>query len=270
MQINNKSTSPIGVFDSGLGGLTVLKALQKTLPNESFIYFGDTAHVPYGTKSDETVQMYSKKIAEFLLKQDVKLIVIACNTASAVALNSLKKMFEIPIIGVVEPAIESALLATKSNVIGIIGTRTTINSKAYPNRIKELNTAIETVGESCPLFVPLIEEGWAETETAKHIAETYLSKILKTNMDTLVLGCTHYPIMKNIIQSVVSSNVTLISSDETVSESVKTYLIQNNLENTTFRPFEKYYVTDVPQQFEILGSRFLGKKLTNIEHITIL
>lgn len=265
------AAGPIGVFDSGLGGLTVLKALEKILPNESLIYFGDTAHLPYGSKSADTVITYSHNITEFLLEHKVKSVVIACNTASSLALEKMKETFDIPIFDVVSPSVEHSIKKTKSNKVGIIGTLATINSKAYENYFKAMDSSIQTTSISCPLFVPLIEEGWADTDVARGVAEIYLQDLIETDIDTLILGCTHYPIMENMIRSVLSSTIQLILSGDAVGRQIKQYLEKFKLTNPNGKSKEElFFVTDFPQKFDELGSRFLGRKLTGVKHISIL
>lgn len=263
--INNQ---PIGVFDSGLGGLTVLKALEKQFPKESFIYFGDTAHVPYGSKSIETIQNYSNQITKFLLKHNVKLIVIACNTASSVASQILRQDFDIPIFEVVSPSVEEAIAHHDEGEIGIIGTQSTISSNSYIQKFKNLAPHIKTKQQACPLFVPLIEENWCNTRTAKEIARIYLEPFITHPVDVLVLGCTHYPMMEKIIQSVVGNSVKLISSGPAVAKVVQKYLIDNKIQSKGPRS-ESFFVTDFPQKFDELGSQFLGRHLTNIQHIKL-
>jgi len=264
---NNQS---IGVFDSGLGGLTVLNSLETQLPNESFIYFGDTAHVPYGSKSIETVQSYSNQITQFLLNHDVKLIVIACNTASSVASKLLRKNFDIPIFGVVTPSVKQAISYHRNGEIGIIGTQSTIASNSYVEKFTTLAPHIKTVQKACPLFVPLIEENWAKTDIAKDIAKIYLEQFTMHHLDALVLGCTHYPIMETIIQSIVGDSVKLVSSGPAVSTEVKKFLIENNIQNDCSNPkIEAFFVTDFPLKFDELGSQFLGRALTNVNHIKL-
>ena len=267
MSINNQS---IGIFDSGLGGLTVLKALEKQLPNESFIYFGDTAHVPYGSKSVETVQNYSNQITQFLLQHNVKLIVIACNTASSVATQILRENFDVPIFGVVGPSVEEAITHHNKVEVGIIGTQSTIASNSYVQKFKELAPHIKINQQACPLFVPLIEENWYNTKTAKDVALIYLEPFIIHPVDVLVLGCTHYPMMEKLIQSVVGDSVKLISSGPAVAKIVKKYLIDNKIQNQrTNSHSEAFFVTDFPQKFDELGSQFLGRRLTNIYHIKL-
>ncbi len=264
------NNNPIGVFDSGLGGLTVLKALEQKLPNESFIYFGDTAHVPYGTKSAETVIQYSEKITTFLIEHNVKMVVIACNTASSVAAQYLRSKFDVPIFGVVSPCVDSAVQVSINKNIGVIGTQSTISSNSYAHAFKEKDSTCNIYQKPCPLFVPLIEEGWANHKISIDTAMEYLDEFKNLNIDTLVLGCTHYPIMKKTIQSVVGRDVSLISSGDAIAKTVYQHLQNNQLmagENIT--PTESFYISDYPQKFNELGSQFLGRPLTNLQHIQL-
>jgi len=256
---------PIGVFDSGLGGLTVVKALKGIMPCENIIYFGDTAHIPYGTKSGETVTHYSHQITGFLSEKDVKLVVVACNTASALALPEIEQTFDIPMIGVIAPGAQAAVDATESGHIGVIGTISTISSGAYSLKIHNLNSDLTISGLACPLFVPLVEEGWTSGGVPKMIAETYLDYFKTNNVDTLILGCTHYPLLKKTIQSVLPPGVRLIDSSEAVSEAVAKLLhdkdkATNKDEDGTLT----CYVTDMPQKFEELGRRFLGESILDV------
>ena len=264
------NNNPIGVFDSGLGGLTVLKALKEKLPKESFIYFGDTAHVPYGTKSAESVINYSEKITTFLVKHNVKMVVIACNTASSVAAQHLRSKFNIPIFSVVSPCVDSAIQISKNKNIGVIGTQSTIASNSYVNAFKKKASAFNIYQKACPLFVPLIEEGWANHKIAFDISTEYLNSFKPLTIDTLVLGCTHYPIMKETIQSIIGEDVHLISSDDAVANTVHQNLQYQQImadENNT--PAESFYVSDFPQKFNEIGSQFLGRPLTNLQHIQL-
>ena len=271
MKINQLQNSPIGVFDSGLGGLTVLKSLEKILPNESFIYFGDTAHVPYGTKSADTVIKYSKNILDFFSQQHTKAVVIACNTASSVAYHALQKNYSIPLFDVVSPSVEFAIQESKTKNIGVIGTITTVSSKAYSQQFADKNAGFFVHEISCPLFVPIIEEGWANSNIAREIATTYCQGFENLNIDTLILGCTHYPIMADTIQSVLPTNVELVFSGETVGKKLSRYLNENKLISTLSSGSNtSFYVSDLPQKFDELGSRFFGRKLNNVTHIFLL
>tara|TARA_Y100000590_G_C15585814_1_gene964097 strand:+ start:391 stop:1203 length:813 start_codon:yes stop_codon:yes gene_type:complete len=264
-----KSNAPIGVFDSGLGGLTILKTLKNIFPNESFIYLGDTANVPYGNKSDDAVIKCSKKILDFFISKNTKAVIIACNTASSVAYHKLQKIYEMPIFDVVSPSVSYANKISKTQNICVIGTNSTINSNAYSNSFKQLNKNCSIIEISCPLFVPIIEEGWSNTKIAKLIAEKYLHKIKNSNIDTLILGCTHYPIMSKTIKDILNKNIQLISSGQTVGDALNIYLKKNNLESTNKKRFINFYVTDYPQKFNEIGGRFFGEKLNLIECINL-
>ena len=265
------NSSPIGVFDSGLGGLTVLKSLEKILPNESFIYLGDTAHVPYGNKSGKMVTLFSKQIMDFFLKYETKAVVIACNTASAVAFQYLKKIYDIPLFDVVSPSVEYSIKITKTQKIGVVGTYSTIQSGAYKRMFKNLGDTCTIQEISCPLFVPIIEEGWADSVIARDIAKIYLNDFTNSDIDTLILGCTHYPIMANTIQALLSNQIQLVYSGETVGHKLAEYLMKKNCENSLdVSRSVQFFVTDYPQKFNELGSRFLGRKLNNVTHISLL
>ncbi|MBC8174600.1 MAG: glutamate racemase [Candidatus Marinimicrobia bacterium] len=263
-------TSSIGVFDSGLGGLTVLQALKRQLPGESLIYFGDTARVPYGTKSAETVIHFSEQIVKFLLNRDVKMVVVACNTASSVALRKLQQMNEIPIIGVIEPGAKSAINTTQSNHIGVIGTTATIHSNSYTKVLKSINPEINVTEIPCPLFVPLVEEGWIDGSVPEMVAESYLAPFADKDVDTIILGCTHYPILKQTIKRVLPEGVSLIDSADAVSIEVKSKLQELNLLAVeTEKPHHlECFVTDLPQKFEELSRRFLGQDLPDVKLVT--
>jgi len=265
---------PLGVFDSGVGGLTVVKEIFCQLPNEKIIYFGDTARLPYGTKSKETVTRFATEIVNFLLKKKVKLIVVACNTASAYALNELKNKFKkIPIIGVIEPGTRAALEKTSTGRIGIIGTEGTIKSESYERTFKKLNScqgksSIKVFGHPCPLFVPLVEEGWLNKEVTYEIASEYLHPLKKEKIDVLLLGCTHYPLLHEVIQKTIGSKVKIIdSASETVKE-VKKILTEKRLFRTNkFLPRHKFYVSDAPEKFHSLSKHFLGPDYLKIAPI---
>ena len=262
--------SPIGIFDSGLGGLTVLKSLEKILPRETYIYFGDTAHVPYGSKSVDAVIHYSRNIMDFFLTHNTKAVVIACNTASAVAYPELSSHYDIPLFDVVIPSVMHSNHISKTRKIGIIGTRSTIFSGAYKRSFADLKSNCAVMEISCPLFVPLIEEGWAHTAVAVEVARTYLHAFKETEIDTLILGCTHYSIMANTIHGAIENSVQLVYSGETVGNKLLSYLEKNNLKNlSTDNGKTLFYVSDFPQKFDELGGRFLGRKLEKVNHISL-
>jgi glutamate racemase len=229
---NDDSGSPIGVFDSGVGGLTVVAALRHLLPHEEILYFGDTARVPYGGKSTETITRYSQEIVDLLLQRGCKLIVVACNTASALAVPTLKNVYKIPLQGVIEPGAAAAVKATHSGKIGIIGTKATIKSHAYHQAIHALNTTLTIFSQACPLLVPLIEEGWIEDSITDSILHRYLDPMLSQGIDTLVLGCTHYPLLKQRIATIVGHDITLVDSAENCAWDIQLLLREKKLENS--------------------------------------
>lgn len=261
---------PIGVFDSGIGGLTVVKELSRTLPYEDIIYLGDTARVPYGTKSESTVIRFSLENILFLLRQDVKIIVIACNTASSLALGVARRHFKIPIIGVISPGAKEAVYATKNRRVGIIATPATIKSRSYETEIKKLNSGIKVFSFATPLFVPLVEEGWFGEKATFDITEKYLTPLKKLNIDTLILGCTHYPLLKPVIRKVMGRNVTLIDSAQQVACEAREILNGEGMLNRKRRPQDVrhlFYVTDAPQNFVRVAKRFLPWSLRNVRKV---
>jgi len=261
-------TRPIGVFDSGLGGLTVVKALQKLLPKESIVYFGDTARVPYGNKSKELIIEYSNEITNFLIKSDAKIILVACNTASALALDFLMKNVSTPVLGVITPGAREAVKATRNKHIGIIGTVATVNSSAYENAIFDIDKSVITSTQACPLFVPLAEEGWLEGDVVEKIAAHYLTPLNKKEIDTLILGCTHYPLLKSVITAQLDENTILIDSSEAVAREVQIQLSTLDLLNNTDQKGSlSCYVTDIPLRFETVGKRFLGSSLDRVQTV---
>ncbi|MCB0730543.1 MAG: glutamate racemase [Ignavibacteriae bacterium] len=264
------NSNPIGIFDSGIGGLTVVKSLDSSLANENIIYFGDTARVPYGSKSNSTVIEYSKQDAKFLLSKNVKMIVVACNTASSIALDSLRKEFEIPVVGMIDPGAKAAIMATKNKKIGVIGTEATVSNKAYSNALLKLDDSINVFEKACPLFVPLAEEGWTDHKATILIAEEYLSELKKEKIDTLILGCTHYPILRNVIQEVIGKNVQLIDSGSAASVEVEAYLAGRGIKNTSNNiGTHQYYVSDVPKKFKQIAERFLGREVDHVNKIDL-
>ncbi|MBT0652278.1 glutamate racemase [Geomobilimonas luticola] len=260
----------IGIFDSGVGGLTVLKEIVRTLPQEDTIYLGDTARVPYGTKSPETVTRYARQITAFLVQRDIKLLVVACNTASAVSLDALKESFDLPIVGVIEPGARRAAAVTRTGKVGVIGTAGTIKSSAYSKAIKRINPEIQVVTRACPLFVPLAEEGWVDNEIARLTAHAYLEGLREEGVDTLVLGCTHYPLLKGIIADVMGDDVKLVDSAEETAHTVAEILgRQEMLRPEAERGNHHYFVTDVPAGFIRVGNRFLGGKLGDVYQVNL-
>ena len=259
----------IGVFDSGFGGLTVLKAINEALPGEDLIYFGDNGRAPYGTKSKDTILEYTHQDINFLLKQDVKMIVIACNTVGANSYDTVKKEYDIPIIEVIGPGAKAAVKATKSNRIGIIATPATISSGAYEKAIKEILPEAECSKKACPMFVPLVEEGWWDNEITEAVARKYLEDVKKDKVDTLVLGCTHYPFLTGVIGRVMGEDVTLINSASVVAEEVSERVKELGLANDGNKGSIKYYTSDSAEKFTALASGFMGGEVTNVEKIFI-
>jgi len=255
----------IGVFDSGIGGLTVVRELKKVLPNERIIYLGDTARVPYGNRSPETVIRYSRENTRFLMEHGIKLLVVACNTASSVALKELKRNVPVDVIGVVEPGAMTGVLATKKGRIGVIGTEATIRSNAYTRAIKRWNKKIKVISKACPLFVPLVEEGMIKHKITYNVAEHYLGVFKKEDIDVLILGCTHYPVLKEVIQEVVGKGVKLVDSAQEVARAVKRVIEKDGLKNkSTMAEGIEYYVTDAPDKFKKLGKIFLNEKINKV------
>ena len=259
---------PIGIFDSGIGGLTVVKQLMQLLPNEQLIYFGDTARIPYGTKSKRLIEQYALEDANFLLQYDIKVLVVACNTASSLAMDVLLENLHIPIIGVVIPGAQAAVELTCNNKIGVIGTIATINSNSYTIQIEKQLKDVTVFAQPCPLLVPLVEEGWLDDDVTIRTLKKYLPEMISEKVDTLILGCTHYPLLENTIQKLMGNNVKLIDSGKETAKAVKHVLIENNILNGSEKigP-DKFYVSDIPMKFEEIGSRFLGKKLNNVERV---
>jgi len=266
-----KPDQPIGIFDSGIGGLTVIRKLRELLPNERLIYFGDTARVPYGTKSQHTVRRYAAEDTRLLLKYQPKMIIVACNTVSALALDVVAHESQgKPVIGVLKAGSALAARETKNGHIGIIGTNATISSNAYPLEINSLNSEYEIYSKACPLFVPLAEEGYTNHEAARLIAQDYLSDLLQHEIDTLVLGCTHYPILKPMLQKVTGEKIKIIDSAEAVSEEVRKVLSDQGLLNKHPNPkLPKVLVSDLPQKFKSMFERFLGLSIPEVELVDI-
>jgi len=258
----------IGIFDSGVGGLTVVKEIIHQLPYEDIVYFGDTARVPYGIKSKETVIRFSIENILFLLKEDVKLICVACNTVSSVALPVIKKHFRVPIVGVISPGVREAVYATQNKRIGVIGTKGTIKSCTYEHEIKQLDPKVKVTAVACPLFVPFAEEGWLCGNVVLEVARTYLKPLKNAGVDTVILGCTHYPLLKNIIREVLGKEITLIDSAKQVAIEVKKILVQEGELNNRRRAKHKFYVSDNPEWFSGLAERFLGKPLSNVKKVS--
>jgi glutamate racemase len=265
--MQNEKDRPIGLFDSGIGGLTVLQRIMEVLPKENTVYLGDTARSPYGTKSVETVLRYSFENAEFLIQKDVKLLVVACNTSTAVALQALQQNLAVPVVGVIEPGARAALAKTRNKKIGVIGTEATIQSGAYTQALRAVDSRVEVYSRACPLFVPLVEEGWLDNEVVDKTVESYLSGLKRSGIDTLILGCTHYPLLKKAIRRFMGRGVPLVDSAEETANEVSAVLSQRSLERERGKSAASFFVTDVPDRFIKVGRRFLGEKVDSAVRI---
>ncbi len=252
MDIESKKTAPIGVFDSGVGGLTVAREIARQLPNENIVYFGDTARVPYGSKSEETIIRFSEQIIRFLEKKHVKAIVIACNTASALALETVRDQFNIPILGVVIPGARAAVAATKNLKVGVIGTEATVRSKMYTKNIQKMNPKVEVIEKACPLFVPLVEEGFREHHITDEAIHYYLESVKDTGIDAMILGCTHYPLLRTKIQQYVGNDIQIVNPAYETAMELKQLLKREGIANLGMEePYSKYefYVSDAAEKF---------------------
>lgn len=262
--------NPIGVFDSGVGGLTVAREIMRQLPGEDMVYFGDTARVPYGSKSKKTVMKYSKQIVRFLRTKNVKAIVVACNTASALALDEIAEELDIPIIGVVKPGAKMAVDTTKTGNVGIIGTESTIKSGIYNDYIRELNPEVTVVSKACPLFVPLVEEGLLEDRVTDDIVARYLQVMKEYKVDSLVLGCTHYPLIRNTIERFMGNEVRLVNPAFETAKCLKELLAENNMLNqSNKKPEYEYYVSDGVDKFISFADSVLPCHVTDTRVIDI-
>ena len=261
--------APLGVFDSGIGGLTVAREVFERLPHESVIYFGDTARVPYGPKSPDTVRRYSGEILSYLLKRGVKAVVVACNTSTAHALDFLRERSPVPVVGVIEPGSRAAVAASKSGRIGVIGTAGTIASGAYERAIKALKPDARVTAVACPLFVPLVEEGWFDHPAAELIAREYLAPLQKAGVDTLVLGCTHYPLLKPLLERVMGKDVRLIDSAAETARTVAQELKARELVADGGKPTHTFVVSDDEARFRRVGETFLGDRLKDVEVVPL-
>jgi glutamate racemase len=260
----------IGVFDSGVGGLTVVREIFKILPSEDVIYFGDTARCPYGPRSKKIVQEFSVQNINFLLSCGVKFIVVACNTSSALALNHLKRNFDLSLLGVIDPGTKAAVDSTSNGRIGVIGTTGTIASGSYLKAINRIDKNLSVFSYPCPLFVSLAEEGFLDKKATYLIAQEYLRPLKKDRIDTLILGCTHYPLLKKVIARIMGDRVILINSAEETAKELKNYLKEKKLLNkTSKKPVYKFFVSDQPQKFIQIGQRFLGRKIKKAQMIDI-
>ena len=267
---NTQVSAPVGVFDSGLGGLTVLRAIRERLPAESTVYLGDTARVPYGPKAAETIRRYAVEATDFLVAKGVKAIVVACNTATARALPEVEARAGVPVLGVVEPGGRAAVKASRGGRIGVIGTRGTMSSRAYNAVIHEHRPDALVFEQACPLFVPLVEEGWTDDEVTRLAAERYLAPLLDQRIDTLVLACTHYPLLKPLLARVVGPDVTLIDSAESTAVALEDLLSSSNIASTSgTATVGRYYVTDEAARFDLLARRLLGEEVDHLEMVSV-
>jgi glutamate racemase len=257
----------IGIFDSGVGGLTVLHAVLGALPNEHLIYLGDTGRYPYGSRSAEIVTRYAMESADFLVERRLKLLVIACNTAAAAALETLRARVPVPVIGVVEPGARAAVGATRNGRVGVIGTEAVIGSGAYTRALRAQSPKLELFTRACPLFVPLAEEGWTEGPVVRSVADTYLSSLARSGIDTLILGCTHYPLLKPLIAEVMGPSVTLVDSAEETAREVAARLEQEGTARAVGPGSTSFFVTDAPDRFVRIGQRFLGARVESAVRI---
>ncbi|HKV54603.1 MAG TPA: glutamate racemase [Candidatus Binataceae bacterium] len=258
---------PIGVFDSGIGGLTVLKALAEALTAEDFIYLGDTARLPYGTKSSEVIIRYSRENTEFLLAKGIKMLVVACNTASAVALAEIARHTVVPVVGVIEPGAEAAIKASRNGKIGVIGTEATIASGAYTRAIQALRPRAEIYTRACPLLVPLVEEGWTDNDIAERTVAFYLESLKSSGIDTLLLGCTHYPLLRGVFERILGPSVRIVDSAEATAAAVRARLAALRLARPRGVGSQSYFVTETPDRFVRVGRRFIGDRVESAVRI---
>ena len=270
--MNQNKQAPIGVFDSGVGGLTVAREIMRNPPGERIVYFGDTARVPYGSKSKDIVLKYSRQIVRFLQTQDVKAIVVACNTASAMALETIREEIDIPIIGVVKPGAKVAAQTTRNKKIGLIGTRGTVKSELYPAIIHEYDPQIQVIGQACPLLVPLVEEGWLKDEVTVEVAKRYLDPLLEQGVDTLILGCTHYPLLRSLMRQIAGDGVTLVNPAYETARALRELLKEHGIESDGHEEEEfpyRFYVSDAEERFQEFAGSILPYDVRMTKQINI-
>ena len=260
-----RAARPIGIFDSGIGGLTVVRALRKLLPHEDLIYLGDTGRYPYGTKSADVICRYSFENTEFLVDKGIKLLVVACNTSTAVALEALQARYDVPVVGVIEPGVQAAVKATRNRKVGVIATEGTIRSGAYTRALRQARPDLEIYTRACPLFVPLAEEGWVDNEVAQLAARSYLGSLAQSGIDTLILGCTHYPLLKTVIRDTIGRGVRLVDSGVVTAVAVTGALEARGLRRNGAAGVGSYFVTDAPERFMKVGARFLGAPVDAVQ-----
>lgn len=272
MSIDNKNAAPVGVFDSGVGGLTVAREIMRQLPNENLVYFGDTARVPYGSKSRDNIIRYSRQIIHFLKTKGVKAIVIACNTASALALDVVREESDIPIIGVVEPGARAALQITQTKKIGVIGTEATVQSAMYGKIIKGLDPTVSVIGKACPLFVPLVEEGFAKHKVTEEIIDYYLASMKESDIDSLILGCTHYPLLRSRIRAYLGDKIQLVNPAYETAMDLKYILKESGMENAGKEGEHatySFYVSDAADKFKQFVNSILPYDIETTQQINI-
>lgn len=272
MSIDNKRTAPVGVFDSGVGGLTVAREIMRQLPHENLVYFGDTARVPYGSKSQNTIIRYSRQIIRFLKTKEVKAIVIACNTASALALDVVRRETDVPVMGVVVPGARAAVAATDSGKVGVIGTEATVQSHMYSQIIKEYNPDISVTGKSCPLFVPLVEEGFAKHKVTREIIDYYLAEMKESDIDTMILGCTHYPLLRSRIREYMGDKIHLVNPAYETAMDLKNLLREQNMSNEgngAEHAAYEFYVSDAADKFKQFANSILPYDIETTQQINI-
>ncbi len=266
-EMKDISEMPIGIFDSGVGGLTLVDEIFRQLPGEKFIYLGDTARYPYGSRSADMVRRIALQNARFLMGFGVKVLVIACNTASSLAMDVLREWISVPLVGVIKPGAKMAAKCTKNGKVGVIGTVGTISSGAYQSEIRSIDPNIEVFGKACPLFVPLAEEGWLDGDVVKKIAHEYLDEIISKGIDTLVLGCTHYPLLKETIQSVIGRDITVIDSASATVADLKEFLLSESLLRYGQEGEYRIFVTDAADRFSAVGRKFLKNRTLKVEQV---
>ncbi|MEW6516053.1 MAG: glutamate racemase [candidate division FCPU426 bacterium] len=265
----SKRHAPVGVFDSGVGGLTVMRAIRRALPAEHLVYLGDTARTPYGSKAGETVVRFTRECVNRLLRFKIKALVVACNTASAYSLPILRRALDLPILGVVQPGARAAVAVPEREPIGVIGTRATVNSQAYPKTIDLLKSGAKVYSQACPLLVPLVEEGWLQGEVSERIVRIYLAPLLKKRVRSLILGCTHYPALKPVIRRVCGSRVRIIDSAEEVAKELRATLEKEGLMAPGGKGREHFLVTDVPEKFIQVGARLWGGRIGPVRRTAV-
>jgi glutamate racemase len=263
------NTKKIGIFDSGVGGLTVVRAVNRLLPEESVVYFGDTARLPYGSKSPETVIRFSMEDAEFLLGKGIKLMIVACNTASSVSLPALREFADVPVIGVIEPGAKAAAETTVSGAVGVIGTLGTISSGAYQKALKSYDSVNKVIAQPTPLLVPLVEEGWLDHRITEMVLREYTAPLVSEGIDTLVLGCTHYPLLRDTLSGILGDGIRLIDSAESTAYEVAAILDETGLRSDRSRGENSFFVSDIPLKFQEIAQRFLGNAVSMVTQIEV-